>query len=358
MTEEQKQKTTDASTTNQVRDMIDPVGYPTNETQVKETYARACESYEQLPDRLTVPSGQLIAAICPHDDYIYAGPLYVPIMQRLTAKLVFILGLSHGRRCSKQDLLIFDDYAAWSGPYGPIEVQTDLRQHLVTALGPDHCQVNRDCHRYEHSLEAMLPFLQHLNRQVRIVPIMVTRMDWTVLEQLAKCLARAVTDYIGPRRMFLGSQVQILISNDSVHYGDQGWGSHNYVPFGTGCTGLAAARTQDIDLIKQYLSGELVPQSIHSLYTSLVDQDTRASKISWCGRFSISFGAMFLYYLSSLNADIGPLSGHLFDYNTSVELGELPVRHYGLGSTAPANLHHWVGYTSLGYFTDQGVLRG
>ena len=36
-------------------------------------------------------------------------------------------------------------------------------------------------------------------------------------------------------------------------------------------------------------------------------------------------------------------------YATSVSAPELPVREFGLGATAPANLHHFVSYPAVAF---------
>jgi len=37
-------------------------------------------------------------------------------------------------------------------------------------------------------------------------------------------------------------------------------------------------------------------------------------------------------------------------YGTSIDPPKLPLAHTGLGTTAIATLHHWVGYTAVGYW--------
>lgn len=327
-----------------IRKAKDIVGYPTSVEQMEQAYTHARRVYLQFPVDEEPPEQPLIAAICPHDDYMYAGPLYYPIMSRITASLVIILGVSH--RCPLTETIVLDSYDAWQGPYGQVKVHRELRDHILNTMDENYCQQNNKCHELEHSLEAFVPFMQKVKKERTILPVIVTSMSWQTLHHTAERLALNISSFLQENNLLLGDHVQIVISNDSVHYGDQQWGNRNYAPFGTGCRGLDGATNVDKEIIRNYLLGELVPLRVRNLYTSL-NNDDKTSRVTWCGRFSIPFGLIFSYYVA-LRYGKSNLDGYLFNYNTSVELGELPLHETGLGVTAPANLHHWVGYTSLG----------
>ena len=68
----------------------------------------------------------LVAAISPHDDYLYAGKVYFPLYKILRTKEVVIFGVTHGtvRKAMNdlQNVLIFDDYKYWHGPYKNVKV--------------------------------------------------------------------------------------------------------------------------------------------------------------------------------------------------------------------------------------------
>ncbi len=68
------------------------------------------------------PSANLVAAISPHDDYLYAGSVYYPLYKLIKTKEVVIFGVTHGtvRKAMNdpKNVLIFDDYKHWHGPYG------------------------------------------------------------------------------------------------------------------------------------------------------------------------------------------------------------------------------------------------
>ena len=71
-------------------------------------------------------SKDLVAAISPHDDYLYAGNVYYPLYKLIKTKEVVIFGVTHGtvRRAMNdpKNILILDDYKLWHGPYGSVKV--------------------------------------------------------------------------------------------------------------------------------------------------------------------------------------------------------------------------------------------
>jgi AmmeMemoRadiSam system protein B len=343
------------------RQPVDPVGFPTTADQVRavveEGRKQAEQNLEQAGDaQLSRP---MLAAVCPHDDHIYAGPIYLPVMERVKARHLILIGVFHKAwKWDVTNVLVFDDFESWRGPCGPIATDAGLRQALLAALPGDAAIVNDDYHRVEHSLEAFGGFIQYFDAGARIVPILIPSMNWERMDELAGLLAGALGKEIEKRGWRWGSDVQILISNDCVHYGDQGWGGKNYAPFGTGTEGLTRARQRDLTLIRQHLLGPIEPEKLEQFLYRLVDRDdVTRYLITWCGRFSVPFGLSLSYHLSKELGRPVP-QGVLMSYGTSVELGELPLRETGLGVTAPANLHHWVGYAAVGYFEPAGGRGG
>jgi AmmeMemoRadiSam system protein B len=333
------------------RDFVDPVGFPTTSDQAEKVIEQSLMRGETQTDQSALPQSPMYSAICPHDDHIYAGPLYLPVMKRLSARHLVLIGVFHKAwKWDVEDALIFDDFETWKGPHGSLPVDTSLRSAILEELPDGDFIVNNEYHSVEHSLEAFTGFIQHFDPEAVILPILVPYMKWERVDSLARDLSEALSKVMKKKNWKLGRDVQILISNDSVHYGDQGWGGKNYAPFGTGIDGLKKAKERDMMLIQQHLLGTIEPVKTRKLLYHLVDEeDVRQYRVTWCGRFSVPFGVNLTYHLSSDLHQPVP-RGILLGYGTSVELGELPVRDLGLGVTAPANLRHWVGYTAVGYF--------
>ena len=333
-----------------IRGLADTVGFAVSPEQI-EAVVKLSEELEadSLAREEQLFKEPWIAGISPHDDYIYAGQVYVHIMRNLKAKRIILFGVAHRAwKWQVENKLIFDEYSHWRGPYGPVPV-SGIREKIIKQLPENSYLVSNEYQGEEHSLEALIPFLQYYNRDVEIVPILVTYMKWERMDSLANMLAQAVNTIISAENWKLGEDIGFLISTDCCHYGDQDWGGSNYAPFGCDIPGNEKAVAREYDIINKHLEGETEPERLRKMLYRLVDEnDVHQYKITWCGRFSIPFGVDFLHHLTQLK-QIPPLQGYLLRYDNSVALGELPVKNLGLGQTAPSNLHHWVGYVAMGF---------
>jgi len=59
------------------------------------------------------------AAICPHDDYCYAGWLYPVVLRNIKASTVILIGVAHkAKKFGLEDKIIFDDLTSGLNPMG------------------------------------------------------------------------------------------------------------------------------------------------------------------------------------------------------------------------------------------------
>ncbi|MBN2135788.1 MAG: hypothetical protein JW737_08670, partial [Acidobacteria bacterium] len=106
---------------------------------------------------------------------------------------------------------------------------------------------------------------------------------------------------------------------------------------------------RDKKIAEKYLNGQLNCESLQNFLYLLVDENNVENyKITWCGRFCIPFGLTTFIKTSKLLGVEIP-DGKILRYDTSVNLGILEPLDEDPQVTAPANLHHWVGYLALGY---------
>jgi AmmeMemoRadiSam system protein B len=290
-----------------------------------------------------------MAAIAPHDDHLYAGRIYLHAVPHVAqAKTVVIFGVTHKRAREvlkdKKDVLVFETFDSWEGPYGPVKVDDDLRNHVTTKLNKKYQVISSDAHAREHSIEAMIPFLQHANPYVQILPIMVTEMSFEKMNTVAGALGKILTTYIEDNKLIPGDDISFLISADTVHYGPD----FGYSPFGLDAAAHDEARSQDMEIGMKLLS-KTVTKSKLKKFTDRV----WGEKIPWCGRFSIPFGLLAVQKTVKYSTG-NKIVGVPMRYSDSYTLGVLPVFKAGIGTTAPFSLEHWVGYWSIVYGTPQG----
>jgi AmmeMemoRadiSam system protein B len=288
-----------------------------------------------------------VAGVCPHDDYYYAGRLYALLLPHLCAKHVIVFGVFHKAKIFEcRDRMVFDSYHTWQGPYGPILV-SPLRKEIIRQLPETDYIIDDDMQLVEHSIEAIVPFLQAYRRDVEIIPILMPYMNWEVLDRLAIDLTEVLQKIIHEQKWQLGEDVSIVCSSDAVHYGDVGWRNSKFAPFGVDIHGYRKAVKRDIEMAEKYLSGEMDLGKLRKfLYRCVNPKDVTKYRIPWCGRFSVPFGLNVAIRLAKA-LEGQTLQGFLLDYGTSISEASLEVE--GLGPTAPNNLHHWVGYAAIGY---------
>ncbi len=270
------------------------------------------------------------------------------LTERITASRVILLGVFHKARLwNLEGKLVFDQFQAWHGPWGPVPVDEASRSFLVENLPEEDFLISNTMHCREHSIEGIVPFLQHRNRDVQIIPVLVPYLNWLELTQLSDDFSDAIDALLRRQGWKLGEDLQIVISSDAIHYGPD----FDHAPFGTGIEAYRRAVERDRDMIGQYLVGPLSSDSQHGLLSLLVDEAyPQTYRIPWCGRFSIPFGIEVLRKLSEKQGLQTP-TARLLRYGTSLEGPELEIsdatRKAGLGLTAPSNLHHWVGFFSV-----------
>jgi len=338
------------------RGQMDVVGFASTAQQMDSVLALCREEAQERQDSLKEMYGWndttlFRAGVCPHDDYAYAGRLYPLLLSRIKAKRVILFGVFHKAKVfGSHDVLVFDSFDSWHGPYGRVKVATSLRDAILRQMPAEEVVVDNDAQQVEHSVEAIVPWLQAMNPDVEIMSILVPYMGWERLATLSDHLSDALTDILRERGWELGKDVAIISSSDAVHYGDAGWGGADYAPFGADVAGYEKAVQRDLDLAKNQLAGPVEDGRLKGFFDRCVDpDDVYQYRITWCGRFSIPLG---IRVAGQVAQQIGeaPLDGVFLDYGTSVSEATLPLdKLSGMGTTAPNNLHHWVGYAAVGY---------
>ncbi len=151
------------------------------------------------------PDDSVVACVSPHAGYIYsgrtAGRVYSLIPQ---VETYVIVGPNHTGYGSPVAL----STDTWLTPLGEVEVDREF----VEALPKRIIDLDETAHRYEHSLEVQVPFLQFINmgRDFKIVPICLGMQD----EEIAK----EVAEEIITAKEKTGKDVVVIASSDMHHY--------------------------------------------------------------------------------------------------------------------------------------------
>ncbi|NPA74760.1 MAG: MEMO1 family protein [Euryarchaeota archaeon] len=144
--------------------------------------------------------------IVPHAGYIFSGPVAAHFYRELAMdgfpETFIIIGPNHyglgaGVAVSMEDFVT---------PYGVAQID----EELASAVAKDIVAVDENAHRYEHSIEVQIPFLQFFKRDIRIVPITMLTQEETIAVELGRIIKTAVEE--------TGRDVVIIASSDFSHY--------------------------------------------------------------------------------------------------------------------------------------------
>ena len=286
--------------------------------------------------------------ISPHDDYKYVGELYPQVLSSIKADKLIIFGVAHkAKQFKNKDQLIFGTYDNWNSAYGNIKIW-NIREKILEKLNPEYYTINDSLMQLEHSIEALLPFLQYYNRNIEILPILVPYNSFQNLNKIAKDFSNILYQLLSNEKMEWGNDFAIIISNDAIHYGNEEWGGKNLAPFGVDSVAYKKVLDYENLIIETSLVHYIDTIKINKFMSFTTKQENYTEyKWTWCGRYSIPAGLLTSYWLSEYY-DIN-LFGELINYSTSINGEKIKVEDLKMGVTAPANIKHWVGYTGIIY---------
>jgi AmmeMemoRadiSam system protein B len=146
---------------------------------------------------------EIVAIVVPHAGYYYSGPIAAHAYSKLAEDGIFdtavILGPNHTGYGYPVSLWAG---VSWNTPLGEVEINKELTQRL---LG-DVLKVDETAHINEHSVEVQLPWLQHLYKKVKIIPISMLAQDIETARAVGKAISQA------------GDNLIIIASSDFTHY--------------------------------------------------------------------------------------------------------------------------------------------
>jgi len=148
--------------------------------------------------------------VVPHAGYIYSGAIAAHSYHYLSnngfADTFIILGPNHTGMGSGVSVMT---EGSWETPIGTVPINKSLAKQLWKGI----IDKDENAHRYEHSIEVQLPFLQFSaeGKKFDFVPICMTMQDFQTSQEVGKILADTIKK----------SKVNIVIvaSSDFSHAG-------------------------------------------------------------------------------------------------------------------------------------------
>ena len=146
---------------------------------------------------------EIVAVVAPHAGYYYSGPVAAHAYKELADDGIFdtavILGPNHTGYGYPVSLWLG---AGWRTPLGDVEIDKELGQRLLGKV----IKADETAHIHEHSIEVQLPWLQYLNKKVKIVPITMLAQDIETARMVGEAISQA------------GDNLIIIASSDFTHY--------------------------------------------------------------------------------------------------------------------------------------------
>ncbi len=165
----------------------------------------------KLPDVTKSDLRNIMGLVCPHAGYAFSGPVAAHAYYKLALDgkpdVVVILGPNHTGYGSP--LAVMSE-GFWRTPLGDVKIDTEIANKIVRESRI--VDVDESAHRFEHSIEVQLPFLQYLyGSQFKIVPICFLMQDLDSVKEVG----RAVSSVL------MGKNAVVIASSDMTHYEPQ-----------------------------------------------------------------------------------------------------------------------------------------
>ena len=149
------------------------------------------------------PDPAITGAVVPHAGYVYSGRTAAHVYAALpNADTFVIIGPNHTGYGS----VVSVSSDTWSTPLGTVDSDLDFIESLPRRI----IDIDESAHRYEHSIEVQIPFLQTLFKDFKIVPICMGLQD----EETARDVSDELMDAISEA----DKKVVVIASSDFTHY--------------------------------------------------------------------------------------------------------------------------------------------
>jgi len=165
----------------------------------------------KIPETIKTGPRQVVGLVCPHAGYMFSGPVAAHAYYKLALDgkpdIVVLFGPNHTGYGSA--LAVMNE-GFWRTPLGDVEIDAELANQIVDE---SHIiDVDDSAHRFEHSIEVQLPFLQYLyGSGFKIAPICFLMQDLSSARDVGQAVAKVLA----------GKNAVIIASSDMTHYEPQ-----------------------------------------------------------------------------------------------------------------------------------------
>jgi AmmeMemoRadiSam system protein B len=147
---------------------------------------------------------KLKGCVSPHAGFMYSGPVAAHNFAALASdgfpETFIVIGPNHHGTGSMVAVTTQD----FEMPMGVMRVDKELAAAIRRGLIDDDIMA----HRYEHSIEVQLPFIQYFKPDTKFVPICMLMQDYKTAVEVGRTIGEAID----------GKDVVVIASTDFSHY--------------------------------------------------------------------------------------------------------------------------------------------
>lgn len=179
--------------------------YPSTDHEIKQQIADI-QHLESKKINLKLAQRELIGGVSPHAGYVYSGYEALHLFRILSQSehkfdTFFIL---HPNHTGYGSAISMDVHSHWETPMGKVPIDEEFKSLLPF-------DTSEMAHRYEHSGEVIVPFLQYyLEYEFSILPICILSQTYENASFIARELHRVNQE--------LGKKIFLIASSDFSHF--------------------------------------------------------------------------------------------------------------------------------------------
>lgn len=150
-------------------------------------------------------NNSILAAIVPHAGYMFSGKCAAFVYSVLpSTETYIIIGVNHNA-LGKDIAISVEDFET---PLGIVKNDIEVGKEILKLL---EIREDNKSHKYEHSIEVQLPFLQATQKNFKIIPIILKNYTIETCKNLAKVIVKSAGR--------LKKKIIVLASSDFTHAG-------------------------------------------------------------------------------------------------------------------------------------------
>lgn len=179
--------------------------YPGDKTELREQVESFLSIKKDKRDEKDKKDEKVKAIIAPHAGYMFSGKCAGKAYSILPkADTYIIIGVNHSG-FGENIAVSLENFET---PLGIVNNDTELGKEILKNF---NLEEDNNAHRYEHSIEVQLPFLQVSQKDFKIVPIILKNYNLGTCGDLAKAIYEASKK--------LNKKVAVIASSDFTHSG-------------------------------------------------------------------------------------------------------------------------------------------